>query len=97
MANFDFDLETAELKLECINNLLGVFLEFWEEECPLGETIDKYDRDHVLSALIFTARSHQFESLIRAAKDKVFELRKDMETAIEKYFNESKKEGGEVA
>ncbi len=97
MANFDFDLETAELALENINNLLCIFLEFYENECPLEKDFSKYGKDYELSAMVFADRSHQFESLVRAARDKVFELHKDMDAAIKNYFNESKKEGGEVA
>ncbi len=91
MANFDFDLENAENELDDVEKLISVFLGFFDEERPFGEKPDTTE------ALVFVHNCETYESVIHAGFDKIRRLHADMETAIEKYFSESKKEGGEVA
>lgn len=90
---FEFDLESAERELECINNLLCTYQEFFNDECP--EENDRVD-DVKLAALLFASRVRQYHSLIDAAQDKIIAMRKEITAAIEKHYGESKKKGGEA-
>ena len=85
---FDFDLEMAQVELECINDLLGIFNEFYGEECPAEDT----DKMLSVRAVIFCARTHHYASLINAAQDKLIRLREQMNSAIESYY--ASKKGG---
>lgn len=86
MANFNFDLETAEYELENIENLLSVFWGFFNEERPLEE------KANTTAACLFVTQCKTYESVFVAAWDKVQAIREDMETAIKKQYG-SKKDG----
>ena len=92
--NFEFDLETAALELERVNDLLCVYQEFFESECP-PEGAKGKEAD--FAARYFADRSYQFQSVIYAVQDKIIEIHKKMETAIDAYFASAKKNGGDVA
>lgn len=94
MANIDFDLESAECELEHINDLLSIFQEFMDSECPLeGES----GTDAELAAQLYANRSHMYRNVLYAAQDKIIAMRESMNFAIAKYFEKSKKKGGDVA
>lgn len=90
MAKFDFDLETAEYELEIIDDLLSVFLGFFEE---------RPEENDILAARLFVSQCKIYESVLVAAWDKLKAIRGDMKTAIAKYFEKEKlkKKGGDVA
>lgn len=89
MANFEFDLEQAEMELNNVDNLLSVFWGFFNEERPLGKA------DTVANSY-FVESCKTYESVINAAWDKVRQVRANMEAAIEKRYS-SPKNGGEAA
>ena len=93
MANFDFDLENAENELECVKDLLNIFREFFDMECP---EVDEYDKKSSMSAVLFAKRARHFNSLIEAAQDKVNTIHEAMRTAIDLHF-ENKQNGGDAA
>lgn len=94
MARFNFDLESAEIELEEVNDLLCIYQEFFENECPQE---DECGEDAELSARIFAERSYQFRTLIYAAQDKLSRLRKKMKSAIESHFHGDEQKGGDAA
>lgn len=94
MAKFEFDLEQAVLELECVNNLLSVYREFFYDECPEAENCTNEEK---IDAFLFAARSRHFFSLIDASQDKIIAMRKEMAAAIEQQYRESKKKAGEAA
>lgn len=73
MANFEFDLEMAELELKCVSNLLSIYQEFFCDEVP---SEGARGNDAKLNAQIFADRAHEFHSLIDAAQDKIIAMRK---------------------
>ena len=86
MAEMNFDLEDAQNELETVKNLLGVFQEYFIDECPSdGDT---------MGAIVFASRAPQYGSLVSAAWDKIAAMVDEMETAIKEYFSECKKERG---
>lgn len=93
MKNFDFDLENARIKIKNVMDLLGIFREFFNEECP---ECDVCNSNTTLDAFVFVKRARCFSSVIDAAHDKVADMYEAMGTAIDKYFEDVKK-GGEVA
>lgn len=82
------------MELECANNLLCVYQEFFCEECP--EENDN-SRDAQLAALVFSGRVRQYCSLIDAAQTKINAMCKEMAAAIKPQSRESKKKGGDAA
>ncbi len=90
---YEFDLEDATHGLEQINDLLCIYKEFVDNECPENDTCGD---DAKLAAQLFASRTRQFSCLIDAAQDKIIAICNEMETTIEKY-HQSKKKGGDVA
>ena len=84
MARFEFDLETAEQALDDVANLLSVFWGFFNEERPLFEDPDAF------KARWFVQGCKTYESVLTAARDKVRDVRADMEAAIEKHYHKDK-------
>lgn len=81
-----FDLEEAQVELEQVNNLLRIFSEFCDDECP-SEDVNGMS---TTSAVVFCARTQQYMSLIGAAQDKIIHMVEQMGTAIENYYNAKK-------
>lgn len=92
MARFDFDLENARHELGQANDLLEIFSEFCEEECP-----SKPQNADSASAVWFASRIMQYKSLVDAAQSKIVAMTEVMNTAIENYYAEKKAKGGDVA
>lgn len=86
MLQFNFDLESAEQTLDDAVNLLSVFWTFFNEKRP------SYDTFETFKAAWFIDYCREYESVLNAACDKVREVHKDMEIAINSCFEEAKKE-----
>ena len=84
MINFNFDLESAQYELECVDNLLSIYQDFYAEECP-----NRNDKDD-WKALSFANRAHMFETAIDTAVDKLQAVIKSMDIAIEQHYNKGK-------
>ena len=83
MVNFDFDLESAEIELLHVSNLLSVFDEFFQNEVPA--------MDDQEGSIHFVRRVGNYYSLIEAAHDKIDSMRSEMEASINSYYAEAKK------
>lgn len=81
-----FNLEDAQIELEQVNNLLSIFSEFCNDECPSESEVSK------LPAMVFCSRIQSRLSLIFAAQDKIIQLAGQMDTAVKSYC-EAKKGG----
>ncbi len=90
MEKFEFDLEQARYELENIENLISVFWDFFSEGRPIGNPPDKCE------TFLFVQKSETYESVIITVWDKIRKIRADMETAIDRTCEKSRK-GGEVA
>lgn len=87
MLQFNFDLENAEQTLEDAVNLLSVFWAFFNEKRP------SCDDPETFKATWFIDYCEEYGSVLNVAYDKIREVHKDMVTAINSGFEESKKEG----
>lgn len=84
MAGIGFDLDEAQCRLKEINNLLNVFQEFCVNEFRLKD-------EHTRVPLDVAEKIHQYVSVIGAAQDKILALEKEMDTAIENHYAESRR------
>ncbi|MGN0678669.1 MAG: hypothetical protein ACI4JS_03300 [Oscillospiraceae bacterium] len=85
MTEMKFDLEDARNELETVKDLLKIFLVFFVEECPSKN-------GDAINATVFAMRASHYRSLVSAACDKVIAMVEQMETAIENYYAEIRKE-----
>lgn len=81
--DFNFDLETCQVELERVRDLLTIVIEFMDEECPQGDysTIDRTE------AIVFASRAEQYETLITTAYDKVEAIAKGISAAVNEYYS----------
>ena len=84
MNNFNFDLESAQCELESVDNLLGIYQEFYAEECPSRNDKEEW------KALSFADRANMFESAIDAAVDKLRNVINSMDMVIKEHYNKGK-------
>lgn len=82
--DFDFDLETCQVELEQVCDLLGMHLEF-AEECPQGDYSTIVDR--TTKAIVFASRAERYETLITTAYDKVEAIAKGISAAVNEYYS----------
>ena len=82
-----FDIENAAIMLETVNDLLLIYTDFYETECPTKENLKTVSP---MDALAFTAgyaeRSRTYFCLIDAACDKIRELIAQLNKVINDYL-----------
>ncbi len=85
--NFEFDLESAVNVLDTASDLLLIYTDFYEAECPTEEKIKDISP---MDALAFTSsyaeRSRTYFCLIDNARDKIRTLITQMNEAINAYL-----------
>lgn len=74
-----FDFESRAIELEQAENLISVYLEFVDEECPRTE---KYTRDAACAAYTYAERTEMFASILRAAWDTIHKVKEDMNKEV---------------
>lgn len=73
-----FDLEDFVIKLKQAENLLNVYLEFIDDECPAIENRDT--KKESLAAVVYASRTDMFQAVLRAC----FDIIKQSETELSK-------------
>lgn len=84
MARNGLDIEEMQIELEKVADLLGIFQDFIEYECPRG-SMEKIDR---VAAVAFACRANTYTTAIDTARDKVFEVVESMGEFINNHFAE---------
>ena len=62
-----FDLDDLVINLEQAENLLNVYLEFIDDECPAIENKDTNKES--LAAVVYASRTDMFQAVLRACFD----------------------------
>lgn len=86
MAEINFDLENAQCELEQAFSLLGIFQDFYIDECPAMSN----GNPPAWVTANFADRTHQYIHLIGAAQDTLNRVIKGMGAAIESYYHEAR-------
>lgn len=85
--NFEFDIESAVNVLDTANDLLLIYTEFHELECPTEEKLKAVSpMDALAIASNYAERSWTYFCLIDNARDKICELTKQMNEVINDYL-----------
>lgn len=93
MARIGFDLESLQFELERVADLLGIFQEFVESECPRGG-MDKIDS---VSAVVFASRADTYTTaIIDTAQEKVLDVVEKLSEIIDDCYAEARKAKGTV-
>ena len=72
------DLEDFVINLEQAENLLNVYLEFIDDECPTIENRDT--KKESLAAVVYASRTDMFQAVLRAC----FDIIKQSKTELSK-------------
>ena len=64
-----FDLEDFVINLEQAENLLNVYLEFIDDECPAIENRDTKKESLAAAAVVYASRTDMFQAVLRACFD----------------------------
>lgn len=79
----EFDIENAISVLETANDLLLIYTDFYETECPTEENLKTVSPMEALAfAASYAERSRTYFCLIDAAHDKIRELTAQLNKAI---------------
>lgn len=73
-----FDLEDFVINLKQAENLLNVYLEFIDDECPAIENRDT--KKESLAAVVYASRTDMFQAVLRVC----FDIIKQSETELSK-------------
>jgi hypothetical protein len=73
-----FDLEDFVINLKQAENLLNVYLEFIDDECPAIENRDT--KKESLAAVVYASRTDMFQAVLRAC----FDIIKQSKTELSK-------------
>ena len=85
--NFEFDLESAVNVLDTASDLLLIYTDFYEAECPTEEKLKSVSpMDALAFASNYAERSQMYFSLIDTARDKIHKLITQMNEAINAYL-----------
>lgn len=95
MTKLNFDLEAAVNELESATKLLSIFKELVVAECP-DFTLSTDDANYDFAAKAFSSRTEYFLTLVDTAQDKIVDLCKQMDNAIEAHFCVDTVKGGEA-
>ena len=63
------DLEDFVINLEQAENLLNVYLEFIDDECPAIENRDTKKESLAAAAVVYALRTDMFQAVLRACYD----------------------------
>ncbi len=63
------DLEDFVINLEQAENLLNVYLEFIDDECPAIENRDTKKESLAAAAVVYASRTDMFQAVLRACFD----------------------------
>ncbi len=74
------DLEDFVINLEQAENLLNVYLEFIDDECPAIENKDTKKESLAAAAVVYAARTDMFQAVLRAC----FDIIKQSKTELSK-------------
>lgn len=74
------DLEDFVINLEQAENLLNVYLEFIDDECPAIENRDTKKESLAAAAVVYALRTDMFQAVLRAC----FDIIKQSETELSK-------------
>ena len=77
---FDFDLETCQVELERVRDLLTVVIEFFDEELPAKPEFD-------YETVLFARRAGTFGSVIEAAFCKTDAIIQSIDKSIKDFCN----------
>lgn len=83
--NFDFDLENCQVELERVRDLLNIFLEFLDYECPPTPELD-------YKCASFAKRAGTFASVLEAAHDKTSTIIKSIDKSINDFYHKQRAE-----
>ena len=82
----EFDIENAAIMLETANDLLLIYTDFYETECPTEENLKTVSPMEALAfAAGYAERSRTYFCLIDAARDKIRELIAQLNKTINDY------------
>lgn len=85
----DFDLETCQVELERVRDLLTIVIEFIDEELPAKPELD-------YETVIFARRAGTFGSVIEAAFSKTDAIIQSIDKSINKGKAEKEKPNGKA-
>lgn len=71
-----FEIENETINLENAENLLLLYCEFLDDECPTENELDNHNEDAMLKAWGYATRSKMYRSSILAAFDIIRAVRK---------------------
>ena len=74
------DLEDFVINLEQAENLLNVYLEFIDDECPAIENKDTKKESLAAAPVVYASRTDMFQSVLRAS----FDIIKQSKTELSK-------------
>lgn len=74
------DLEDFVINLEQAENLLNVYLEFIDDECPAIENKDTKKESLATAAVVYASRTDMFQAVLRAC----FDIIKQSKTELSK-------------
>ena len=83
--DFDFDLETCQVELERVRDLLTVVIEFMDEELPAKPEFD-------YETVLFARRAGTFGSVIEAAFSKTDAIIQSIDKSINDFYHKGKAE-----
>ena len=76
------DLEDFVINLEQAENLLNVYLEFMDDECPAIENRDTKKESLAAAAVVYALRTDMFQAVLRACFDIVRQSKTELSKLI---------------
>lgn len=76
------DLEDFVINLEQAENLLNVYLEFIDDECPAIENRDTKKESLAAAAVVYALRTDMFQAVLRACFDIVRQSKTELSKLI---------------